>query len=190
MSDSTPAPPAFHVLDVVEIARLGPFVTNGLAGTRGVVLSVRRYPSGSHRYSVGSLPGEPDYDEVPGIYDEEQLRPTGERAEAEPYGPVPPFRLRDVVRISDDCDVEDARGCTGYVNAAYDYGPDESPTVGVWVHDIEEPCQIDVRYLTRTGERLPAPPRERSGTATHVSTEGEITGHSEFISVDDIEHYL
>jgi hypothetical protein len=189
MSDSTPAP-AFQVLDIVEIAPLGPFVTSGLAGRRGAVLSVRRYPSGSHRYSVGCLPGEPDYDEVPGIYSEEYLRPTGQRAEAEPYGPVPPFRLRDVVRISDDCDIEEARGHSGHISAAFDHEPNESPTVGVWVDDLDEECPIDVRHLTRTGERLPAPPRERPGMSTRVSTEGEITGHSEFTVVDDIEHYL
>jgi hypothetical protein len=188
MSDST-SPPAFQVLDTVEIAPLGPFVTSGLAGKRGTVLSVRRYPSGAHRYAIGCVPGERDYD-VPGIYSEEYLRPTGQRAEAEAYGPVPPFRLRDVVRISDDCDIEEARGHSGHIDSAYDHEPDESPTLGVWVDDLDELCAIDVRYLTRTGERLPPPPRESSGMSKLVSTAGEVTGHTDFVIVDDIEQYL
>jgi len=122
------------VLDIVEVAPVEQFIAMGLAGQRGAVLSIRRYPDGHYRYSIGSVldllaVGD---DEVPGIYDEEHLLPTGLRTTAGRYGPIPPFRLRDVVQISLDCDIEEARGCTGYVDSAYIAQPGVTP-IGVWV---------------------------------------------------------
>jgi hypothetical protein len=163
----------------------------GLAGRRGAVLAIRRYPDGHYRYSIGSVldPSAAVEDDVPGVYDEEHLLPTGMRATAERYGPIPPFRLRDVVQISLDCDIEEARGCTGYVDSAYMAQPGATP-IGIWVHGLEEACIIDARYLTRTGERLPVPPRGRRDRSTKVTVDGEIAGHTAYLIVDDIEQCL
>ncbi|HVX46688.1 MAG TPA: hypothetical protein VHC49_22540 [Mycobacteriales bacterium] len=173
--------PRFAVLDVVEIAGAG----------RGAVTSIRRYGDGSYRYSIGTVRPFPESedDEVPGLYDEQQLQPTGERAEAERYGPIPPFRLRDVVRISPDCEVPEARGGSGYVHSAYDERPDEKP-IGIWVYELEELCILDATELTRTGERLPPPPREQAAGSTRVGVDGAVLGHDDYVLVDDLEHYL
>jgi hypothetical protein len=180
-----------RVLDIVEVAPVEQLIAVGLAGQRGAVLSIRRYPDGHYRYSIGSVldPSAAGEDDVPGIYDEEHLLPTGMRTTAERYGPIPPFRLRDVVQISLDCDIEEARGCTGYVDSASIAHADAAP-IGIWVHGLEEACIIDARYLTRTGGRLPVPPRGQRGTSTQVTVNGEITGHSAYVIEDDIEQYL
>jgi hypothetical protein len=147
------------VLDIVEVTWEEPFIAMGLAGQRGAVLSIRRYPGGCYRYTLGNVPGSAGVGEdgVGGIYDEEHLVPTGMRADAWRYGPIPPFRPRDVVQISLDCDVEEARGLSGYVAVPCSAESGPAP-IGIWVHGLEEACIIDARYLTRTGERLPTPP--------------------------------
>jgi hypothetical protein len=93
------------------------------------------------------------------------------------------------IEISLDCDIEEARGCTGYVDSAYMAQPGATP-IGIWVHGLEEACIIDARYLTRTGERLPVPPRGRRDRSTKVTVDGEIAGHTAYLIVDDIEQYL
>jgi hypothetical protein len=183
--------PIHGVLDIVEVASSDRLVALGLACRRGVVLSIRQYPDGQYRYAVGSMldPAAADEDDVPGIYDEEHLLPTGARTTAERYGPPAPFRLRDVVQISVDCDIEEARGCTGYVGFACSSQPGATP-IGVWVYGLEEACIIDARYLTRNGVRLAVRPRGQQCTSTQVTADGEIVGHTTYVIVDDIEQYL
>jgi hypothetical protein len=89
-------------------------------------------------------PPAADEDDVLGIYDEEHLLPTGARTTAARYGPPAPFRLRDVVQISVDCDIEEARGCTGYVDFACS-GQSGATPIGVRVHGLEEAYIIDAR---------------------------------------------
>jgi hypothetical protein len=73
------------VLDIVEVAPVEQLIAMGLAGQRGAVLSIRRYPNGHYRYSIGSVldPSAADEDDVPRIYDDEHLLPTGMRTSAE-----------------------------------------------------------------------------------------------------------
>jgi hypothetical protein len=190
VSDSY-APPRFAVLDTVEIADAPEFAGTGLPGGRGAVTSIRRYGDGSYRYSIGTIMDFPqsDEDEVPGLYDEADLLPTGERADGHRYGPIPPFRLRDVVQISSDCEVIEARGLRGYVHSAYDERPDEKP-IGIWVYDLDELCILDAEHLTRTGERLPPPERNHPASSTQVGIDGAILGRTEYVVVDDIEYHL
>jgi hypothetical protein len=195
-SSSTPRPtvpdqqagPRHAVLDVVQIADHPILAEQGLPGQLGVVLTIRRYPEGHYRYSVGSAIDDED-DEVPGIYDEEHLLPTGQRSDASRFGPPAPFRLRDVVQISDQCEDEEGRGHTGVIDGAY--APDSSgAAVGVWIETLGESVIVDVGHLTQTGERLPPPPLNREATSTQVSTDGQVIGHSSYVIVDDIDQYL
>lgn len=181
--------PAFEVLDVVEIAPLEPMPALGLAGRRGTVLSVREYPGSLSRYSVGCLPSDPDYDEVPGLYSEEYLKSTGLRSEATAFGPPPPFHMRDVVTMSDDCDVEGARGASGYISGCAVYEADR-PILCVRVDGSDLDVYLDATFVTRTGERLPPPPKGRTGHSTQVSPTGVVTGRSEFTVIDHIENHL
>jgi len=187
MADSD-ARPVHAVLDIVRVAEHPILARQGLSGQLGVVLSVRRYPEGHYRYSVGSAIDDDD-DPVPGIYNEEHLLPTGKRSEAERFGPPAPFRLRDVVRVSESYEDEELRGLTGVIDCFYSPDAHGCP-IGVWIRTTDEHVIVDIRHLTRTGERLPAPPVNREATSTRVSTDGTVLGHSAYVVVDDIDQYL
>lgn len=181
--------PAFGVLDVVEVA--APLAGLGLAGQRGAVLEVRRYPDGSYCYVVGPVLGDSheggshDGDDCSVIYGQAQLIATGRRVDAGCYGPPAPFRSRDVVKISEDCAMEEARGREGYIVSGLRQEP-----VGVWVHGLEEVCVIETRYLTRTGKRMPLSPREVQRSSARVTVDGEVAGWAGYAVVDNVEHYL
>ena len=94
------------VLDVVEVLP---------SGGRGVVTEVRRYPDGRFVYFVAVLD---DDDAISGLYDEEDLAATGERAPLSAFELPGPLRVRDVVRIADDCDQPEIAGRTGVIDYA------------------------------------------------------------------------
>ncbi len=182
------ADPVHAVLDVVEIAEHPVLAEQDLSGRRGVVLSIRRYPEGHYRYIIGSAIDDDD-DPVLGSYDKEHLLPTGERSDVESFGSPAPFRVRDVVHVSDRCDDEKLRGLTGVLDGTY-VRDTKGSAVGVQIEALDESVIIDIRHLTRTGERMPSPPLNRAATSTRVSVDGEVVGRSSYVIVDDIEQYL
>ena len=82
--------PHVRVLDVVRIGDHPALAEQGLGGRHGAITEIRRYTDGRVRYSVGGL-GHEDLD-IAGLYDEENLLPTLERADAGIYRLPGPFR--------------------------------------------------------------------------------------------------
>ncbi len=180
--------PRHAVLDVVRIAEHPILAEQGLSGLLGVVFSIRRYPEGHYRYSVGSAIDDDD-DPVPGIYSEERLLSTGQRGDVERFGPPAPFRLRDVVQISEQCQDGEVRGLTGVIDGTYTPGT-RAVAVGVWIEALAESVIVDIGQLTRTGERLPPPSLNREAASTRVGVDGAVLGRSIYLIVDDIDRYL
>lgn len=92
------------------------------------------------------------------------------RSEAERFGPPAPLRLRDVVRVSEDYEDEELRGLTGVMAGSYRTDA-QGAAVDARIEALDEYVIVDIRHLTRTGERLP-PPLNREATSTRVSTDG------------------
>jgi hypothetical protein len=80
----------------------------------------------------------------------------------------PLFKILDIVRIGDH------------------------PTLAAAgrVDELGESVIVQPLHLTPTGERLPRSGGSRAGSSTHVAVDGRVTGHSEYIIVDDIDSYL
>jgi hypothetical protein len=180
--------PRFAVLDVVEIADEAFLAEQGLSGRRAVVTSIRRYDDGHYKYSVGGFDHDP---EVGGIYPEECLLPTGERASAELFWIPGPFRARDVVQVAEDYEFGDAAGRRAVLTDAYSEDPETGEVLlCVCIEEVGEAFMVAPGQLSSTGERMPPEPRGRVAHSTAVSTDGEIRGSSSFVIIDEIDHYL
>ena len=66
----------YKALDVVVVASTPRMVEVGEAGRRGVILEVRRYPDGTHRYGLGHMTDG----EMGGLYGHDDLEWQGESA--------------------------------------------------------------------------------------------------------------
>jgi hypothetical protein len=181
------AEPRFKILDIVRAGDHPALVRAGLAGRRGCVTQIREYPGHQFRYSVCGLDrgGDDDDDDVAGIYDEEHLEGTGERASADLFALPGGLRFREVVQIPADCDQPAAAGRTGVV--AGHAGEDN---LAVWFEELGEVIIVPLRFARPTGERLPPPEPGRPGESAQVSVTGQITGHASYLVVDEIGRYL
>jgi hypothetical protein len=178
--------PRFHVLDIVEIGDHPTLAKDGLVGLRGAVTQVRRYPGGRFQYGLGDV----DHGvEVGGLYDEENLLPTGQRATIDLFRLPGPFRVRDVVTISDTCDQAEIAGKTGVVEYC-DWSDDGESGPAIWVEELQLVFQVEPRFLSPTGERLSPPPLGRTATSTRVDVSGHVLGQVKYVIEDEIEHYL
>jgi hypothetical protein len=176
----------FKILDVVQVGDHPVLAEAGLTGRRGAVTQIREYPGPRFRYSVCSLTGDDD-DEVGGLYAEEDLEATAERASADLFALPGGFRVRQVVLVAAGCDDPDVAERTGVIDGSYtgDGG------IGVQISDLGESVIIEPRFLTATDDRLPAPKvGPRAASSTQVSVEGRITGQTSYIVVDDVDRYL
>jgi hypothetical protein len=181
--------PRFAVLDVVEIGGDPALAEQGLSGRRGAIVQIRRYPDGLIRYSVGSLTDEDDG--VGGLYDEEDLRDVGERVSIDRFRIPGPFREREIVVISEDCDEPKIAGRRGEIlGGAYSHTDSGDLELDVWVEELGEVFVVDSRSLVATGERRPLPAAGRTARSTRVSEDGDILGSTGYVNVDDIERYL
>jgi hypothetical protein len=180
--------PRFAVLDVVEIADDPILAEQGLSGRRAVVTRIRRDDDGRYTYSVGGLD---DDSEVGGLYPEECLLPTGERASAELFWLPGPFRTRDVVRVAGDYEFGAAAGRRAVLTDGYSEDPETGEVLlCVWIEEVGEAFTVAPGQLSPTGERLPPRPRGRVAHSTAVSTDGEIRGTFSFVIVDEIDQHL
>ena len=154
-----------HILDVVEIPS---------ESRKGIIYSVRAYPDGSFRYSVGY----PDEDDG-ALFGEDQLEATGERVSPEVVL-VSPVPLRTIVRISDQCEFPEIRTMTGVVT-----GSNQDSDLFVWFEDLKESYILEIGDLFQTGERLP-PEGPRKYSSTQVSTSGEVLGEESYVVTEDV----
>lgn len=180
--------PRFKVLDIVEIGNDPVLAAPGLSGRQAVVTQIRLYADGDVRYSVGS---HTDDDEVGGLYDEEDLHAVGERASIDRFRVPGPFRERELVVISADCDEPEIAGRRGEITSGY-WAVDkhEELHLGVWVKELGLLYDVEARFLTATGERLPPPAAGRPAKSTRVSEDGDVLGTTGYVIIDDIERYL
>ena len=180
--------PKFAVLDVVAIGDHAAPVEQGLSGRRAVITQIRRYDEGRYVYGVG---GFEDDSEVGGLYPEEWLRATGERASPDLFAVPGPFDVRDVVQIAADSEVREAAGRRAVLTDAYTEDPETGELLlCVWIDELGEVFTIAPAELSRTGERRPPRPRGRVAHSTAVGAAGEIIGASSFVIVDEIDQYL
>ena len=87
--------PLFQLLDVVVITPSHQARTEDILGTRAIVTQVRHYADGRYRYAVAAA----DHDEANGIWDEADLRPTGDKGSLELFQSPGRLRMRDVVVV-------------------------------------------------------------------------------------------
>jgi hypothetical protein len=167
-----------EIRDTIELRELG------LAGQRGSIAVIRRYEDGRHRYSLGS-----EDDEVGGLYDEDDLRPTGEQADISLYRVPGPFREREVVTISSDYPDSEIAGREAVIDGSY-MDDEEELLLGVWLDELSQAFVVPPGALTSTGRRRPPEPLGRSSTSSRVSPEGEVVGTETYVIVDEINQYL
>lgn len=171
---------------MVQVGKHALLADAGLTGRRGAVTQIREYPGPHFRYSVRSLTGD-DEDEVSGLYAEEDLEATGERASADLFALPGGFRLGQVVLVAAGCDDPDVAGRTGVIDGSYT----GNGGIGVQIQDLGESVAIDPQFLTPTGDRLPAPEAgPRAAWSMQISTAGRITGQTSYFVVDEIDRYL
>lgn len=178
------AEPLFRILDIVQIGDPPVLVKAGLSGQRGTVTQIREHPGPRFRYCVRSLVD--DDEAVPGLYEEEDLLPTGERASTDLFALPGGFRIREIVQVSATCDNAEVAGRLGVVDGGYT----GEGGLGIWIEEIGETVVVQPRFLTATGDRMPAPSIRRHARSTQVSVDGQVTGHSSYTVVDDVERYL
>lgn len=178
--------PRFKILDIVIRD------ADDCAPDRGVVTEVREYPGHRFRYSIqfltsdnNPIPGDSD-EIMAAMCEEAELRGTGERAPLEIFALPGGFRVREVVRISEDYPDKDLGGRTGTIAG----DANSLGEIGVWVDDIGESICLYPRFLTATGDRLPAPHTGRAASSISVSVHGHVTGQSSFIVIDELYRYL
>jgi hypothetical protein len=169
--------PRFRVLDIVE-------VDDG-SGWRGVVTQVRRDPDGQVRYSIRQLTGDPDY--LAGIYPDQQVTATGERAPIAMFALPGGLREGDVVEVAAGCGDDECAGKTAVVDGS----SSADGAVGVWIEDLGEGAAFRPEFLIRTGRRHPRPAFEPHEVwYTSVSVTGAITGGSHYVLLDNLDNYL
>lgn len=166
--------PLFHVLDVVDVQ------SEWTAPGRGIVCQVRSYPDGTFRYSVGSLIVDSD---VGGIYDEQDLRSTGERSPAEPFTTFGSFRIRDVVRISETSLIPEVAGKLGVIEGCT---ADDERELFVWVEELEELVVLPANDLVATGQRR-TPLGPRPAMSSKVSPSGDVLGEESYLVLEDVK---
>jgi hypothetical protein len=136
--------PRHRLLDIVGLD-----VEPGDAGSgRLCVSSVRRYVDGRYRYGLGGL--DNPNDERAGLYDEEQLRPTGTRADLAQF--VVPGRLkhRDLVAVSPTYDDPHVAGLTGEVDGWQEPYQDLPLLISVWFAGLGEVFLFQISRLRLT----------------------------------------
>lgn len=176
--------PRFNVLDVVEVRDIAVFREQALVGRRGSVTQIRRYEDGRYRYSIGSRD-----EDVGGIYDEESLKPTGEREDASFYLLPGPFQERDVVSVSDAISDRELAGREAVIDGSYVEDRD-GLQLGIWIDELGRGFVVPVGMLRSTGERRPPEPLGRTGTSSRVSTDGDFLGTESYVIIDEISQYL
>ncbi|GEM_PF-5686982 len=176
--------PRFKILDIVQIGDHPTLAAAGLTGQHGAIDQIREHPGPHFHYSVRSLVD--DDDEIGGLYSEENLLPTGDRASTDRFALPGGFRVREIVQVSADCEVPQVAGRTGVVDGTYtgDGG------VGIRIEELDDSVIVQPRFLTPTGDRLPAPEAGRAGFSTQVTVDGQIRGQTTYIIVDDVDRYL
>ena len=140
---------------------------------------MRKYGDGRFRYSIAPLD---DRDEVGTIFDEADLRGTGERASASPFTTFGAFQIRDVVRISSRCEHSAIAGLTGVIEGG---DADDEGSMLVWISQLKEVWVVRADDLQLTGERMP-PSGPRQARSVKVSETGEVLGKDEYVVLDDV----
>src|SRR5207249_2115555 len=119
--------PRFALLDIVTISS----GDDSERGRQGVVTQVRRYPDGTHKYTLGWMSD----DEMGGLYPEEWLEATGKRSTLEELASTRKFKSREVVRIGPNGPIE-IRGKLGHVEDGRLSPSDDQ--YAVWVDETNE----------------------------------------------------
>jgi hypothetical protein len=176
--------PRFKIFDIVQIGDHPRLAAAGLSGQRGAITQIREYPGPQFRYRVRSLAN--DDDEVGGLYDEENLLPTGEQVSRDLFGLPGGFRIGDIVQLSSTYEDPQIAGRTGVIDGTY---TDEGG-IGARIEELGESVIVQPLVLTPTGERLPMPGAGRAASSTQVSIDGQVKGQTTYIIVDEVDRYL
>jgi hypothetical protein len=156
----------------------------GLTGQRGAITQIREHPGTRFRYSVRSLVD--DDDEIGGLYSEEDLLPTGERASPARFALPGGFRIREIVQVSATYEDPEIAGRTGVLDGTHT----GEGGIGVRIEELDESIIVHPRFLTPTGDRLPAPHVGRAASSTQLSVHGQIRGQASYVIVDEIGRQL
>jgi hypothetical protein len=178
------AEPRFEILEIVQIGDQPRLAASGLTGQRGAITQIREHPGPRFRYSVRSLVD--DDDGIGGLYAEEDLLPTGERASPALFALPGGFRIREIVQVSATYEVPEVAGRTGVVDGTYT----GEGGIGIRIEEFDESVTVDPRLLTPTGDRLPAPQAGRAASSIQVSADGQIRGQTTYTVVDEVSRHL
>jgi hypothetical protein len=177
--------PCFAALDVVELAEHSLGAGVGAAGDHGIITEIRRYNDGRYVYSVGSFEDDAEF---AGLYPEESLRPTGQKAPIETFRMPRPFMHREIVRISNDYEYPDGAGRTGVLDWWTEAPANGEVVLLVWVEDVGELFVVPPPQCTGTGQQRPHKPRGRVSRNAIKGADGEPIDW--FVVVDEIDQYL
>src|SRR5262249_3430591 len=138
--------PLHRVLDRVEIA-VG---RDRAPGGTGVIAQIRRFPDGHFEYVVGAIG---DDGENGGLYQQSDRRATGERAAIDIFSLPGPFKVREIVRISDKCGDPEIAGRTGVLDGGYLKSTEfDGIGLSVWIEELSQSVLVDSDDLIGTGE--------------------------------------
>lgn len=152
------------------------------AQPRLVVTQIRRYGDGRHVYGVVDLDGE----DHSGLYEADQLRPVGGRHDLAYFENPGPFKHRDIVMVSADCEDTEYASLEGIVS-----DEEHDGLLSVWFDDLGELGCLPPSVLTATGRKDPPPvPEGNVTTSVLVSGDGEELGHSDYVLIDDLDFHL
>jgi hypothetical protein len=176
--------PQCRVLDIVELDSESPAGGTG----RLVVTSVRRHADGSHRYGLAGL--DDSDDQRAGLYDRDQLRPTGARADLAHFAVPGQFKHRDLVEVSAAYDDPHVAGLTGEVDGWQEPHGELPLLISVWFAEIAEVYLLPESALTATGRQARREVPGQPGSSIFVSGDGELVGQVDYVLVDDVSFYL
>jgi hypothetical protein len=177
--------PLYRVLDIVN-ATLEFDDLSDTDSRRLTVTQVRDYGGGRFRYCVSDL-DDPEY-LLSGIYDQEDLRGTGEFTDISRFALPGRLLHREIVVISPDFSEAEVRNLQGEVE---DVQLDEGELLAtVWIPDLGEVWIIAEKDLVSTGMRVEPPSLNEPRSSQKVSTSGELLGEDRYLVVDRLERYF
>ena len=168
----------FHLLDIVTIVESPNLLGLGSAEVEGFICQVRRYPDDTFRYVLGS-----STEEAGGIYDENNLSPTGRRTTVEAVATGGRYNNRDIVTVCETCDQLEIAGHSGVILGA-EAAADGELLYSVWVEDTSAVWLLDDDELIPTGERQ-TPRGPWTATSTKVDAQGDIVNIDEYTVLED-----
>jgi hypothetical protein len=172
--------PRCRVLDIVELDG----ETADAGSERLCVSSVRRYVDGRYRYGLGGL-DDPN-DERTGLYDEEQLRPTGMRADLGQFVVPGRFKHRDLVAVSPTYDDPHVAGLTAEVDGWQEPYQELPLLIRVWFAELGEVFLLPEDVLTATGRQAPSAVPDQPSSSVFVNGDGQVVRQVDYVLVDDL----